>query len=249
MKPVWTLVIIGVLGIAGVFIFLNSTNKSPTTVMPSKEVVQTQDLKFESPRKSAHYETNTPSHSSILPAPPINVVIDFNFDLSKPSSIKIEKDGRDFGMGETVIDQNKLSMRRDFDPEAPDGLYTVLYNACWPDKTCHEGSFQFAISREKHISYSDLTGQKEVTVNLKNIAFVPKDIKVAQGTKIIWVNDDSVEHYINSDSHPAHSYFSEQNSQALKQGESFSLTFGRKGIYPYHCSAHADSMSGNILVE
>ena len=253
MKSIFIFVVVGVVVVSAAFLFLNNkkapSNDATPPSITTKQELKTQDFNFENPKKSAHYETNTPSHGAILPTPPINVVIDFNFDLSKPSSIKIEKDGQDFGIGETLIDQNKLTMRRDFEPNAPDGLYTVLYNACWPDKTCHEGNFQFAIDKKKAGSFIDLTNQKEVTINLKNIAFLPKDIKVSKGVKITWVNDDSAQHYINSDSHPAHSYFPAQNSKALKQEESFILTFEKPGIYPYHCSAHANSMSGNILVE
>ena len=43
---------------------------------------------------------------------PINVVIDFNFDLAAPSEIKILTGGKDYSEGETVIDENKLAMRR-----------------------------------------------------------------------------------------------------------------------------------------
>ncbi|OGH03188.1 MAG: hypothetical protein A2798_00665 [Candidatus Levybacteria bacterium RIFCSPHIGHO2_01_FULL_37_17] len=94
-----------------------------------------------------------------------------------------------------------------------------------------------------------MTGQKEVTIKLSNIMFDPKDIKISKGTKVTWVNDESIEHYVNTDSHPAHTYYLEQNSKALGKGDSYSLTFDTAGIYPYHCSAHADTMIGSILVE
>jgi plastocyanin len=39
------------------------------------------------------------------------------------------------------------------------------------------------------------------------------------------------------------------NSRGLANGASFSVTFTMAGAYPYHCSAHADRMTGMILVE
>ena len=204
---------------------------------------------MENPKKSAHFESNTPAHGMVLAAVPINVVIDFNFDLAKPSSIKIEMDGKDLGVGETVIDSNKLSMRRDIDPNAPDGVYTVVYNACWPDGSCHDGNFQFAIDRSLGAGFADMTNKKETEIKLSQIMFDPQNIKISKGTKVTWINDDGVGHFVNTDSHPAHTYYKDQNSKALKKGESYSIVFEMSGIYPYHCSAHADTMIGNILVE
>lgn len=206
-------------------------------------------LQFSTQKKSAHYESNTPEHGSTLPVVPINVVINFNFDLAKPSEIKILKDGKDYGIGDTLIDENKLTMRRSMQPASPDGLYKVEYNACWPDKTCHDGFFEFEIDKSKKSGYEDITGQKEITIKMSDISFNPKDVVVSKGTKVVWINDEEVVHYVNTDSHPAHTYFLEQNSKALKKGDSYSLIFNTSGFYPYHCSAHESTMKGSIIVE
>ena len=123
------------------------------------------------------------------------------------------------------------------------------YNACWPDKTCHNGFFEFAIDKSLRSGYEDMIGQKEVTVKMSDISFNPKDLVISKGTKVTWINDESVTHYINTDSHPAHTYFLEQNSKALGKGDSYTLTFNTSGIYPYHCSAHESTMKGSIIVE
>lgn len=215
-----------------------------------KEEVPTQgNYEFKILKKSAHYESNTPAHGVVLAGLPVNIVIDFNFDLAKPSDIKILMGGVDYGEGETEIDKNRLSMRRVMKSNSPNGLYTVEYNACWPDGSCHDGSFQFVIERSQSKDFSNKLDAKEVTIKLSQIMFDPKNIKISKGTKVTWINDDDVEHYVNSDSHPAHSYFIEQNSKALKKGDTFSMVFGQAGIYPYHCSAHASNMAGALLVE
>ena len=135
------------------------------------------------------------------------------------------------------------------DQTAPDGLYTVNYKACWPDGSCDEGSFQFVIDKSMSSQFEDMTSQSQVTIDMKNIAFVPQNIKISKGTKITWTNSDSVSHYVNTDSHPAHTYQADQNSEELKPGDSYAYTFNQSGIYPYHCSAHASTMIANILVE
>jgi plastocyanin/methionine-rich copper-binding protein CopC len=250
-SKVITLLIIALVAIGAFYLLSNREQETEQPVQDTTTQTDNTDSRyaFSTPQKSAHYESNTPEHGALLAAAPINVVIDFNFDLAAPSSISITKDGKEYGTGELSIDQNKLSMRRSVDPAAPDGLYEVSYKACWPDKSCHDGHFEFVIDRSLASSYEDLTGKKEVTIKMSEIMFKPENIKVDAGTKITWINDEAVEHYINTDSHPAHTYFPSQNSRSLKLGESYSVTFTDVGIYPYHCSAHAENMKGNILVQ
>jgi len=246
--------IVGVLSLAALlaavlgFLYFRSSQQS--IAKPAVDNDQTRNIEytFQNPKKSAHYESNSPAHGAVLAGIPVNVVIDFNFDLAKPSEIKILKENQDFGVGETVIDENKLAMRRSIDVNVLNGLYTVSYNACWPDGSCHDGQFQFVIDRSLASEFLDQTNQKEVEIKMSEIMFNPQNIKVSQGTKVNWINDEVVEHYVNTDSHPAHTYYPAQNSQSLAQKESYSVTFDTPGIYPYHCSAHPE-MTANILVE
>lgn len=256
VKNIYLIGFLFLLIILGGYLYLNKTGtkneqvQPPSQTLPKDRTIDNQPkTSFSTPKKSAHYETNTPSHGAILASVPINIVIDFNFDLTKPSEIKILKNNKDYGVGETIIDKNILSMRRNMDPNSPDGVYKVEYNACWPDKSCHDGYFEFEINKTLIKDYQDLRGQSKVMVKLSEISFKPQNILISKGTLVEWVNDEQVEHYINSDSHPAHSYYPAQNSKALKNKETFSLNFNSPGIYPYHCSAHASNMIGSIVVE
>ena len=249
------LIVIVILVIIAGVIFLFTRNKADTTRIPlplnqsnSEDSENQSTFSFVNPKKSAHYESNTPKHGSTLVGVPVNVVINFNFDLAKPSSISIMKETAEYGVGETKIDVNKLAMRRDMNPNAPDGLYTVTYNACWPDGSCHDGSFQFAIDSKFSANFNDMTDQNNVTIRMSGNTFEPMNIIINKGTKVTWVNDDSVEHFVNTDSHPAHTYEPKQNSHALSYGDSYSYTFEKPGIYPYHCSAHERVMKASILV-
>ena len=240
--------------IVAVAMYYLITNKKEVTTpiidQTSEDVVAPKtQIDFGIPKKSAHYETNTPSHGQTLAGVPINIVIDFNFDLADNSTISITKGGKEYGIGSIVIDSNKLSMRREIDPFAPDGAYVVNYVACWPDRSCHDGNFKFAIDRSLREGFVDMKGQKEVMLTVKDFSFNPRDIIVSPGTLITWVNEDEAVHYVNTDSHPAHTYYLLQNSLGIKRGDSFSVSFDKAGIYPYHCSAHASVMRGNILVE
>jgi methionine-rich copper-binding protein CopC len=103
---------------------------------------------FSTPIKSAHYVSNTPKHGATLSSVPSKVELTFNFDVATPSVISIiGPDGENYATGETKIGTDILSLYVAMDPEAPDGLYTVNYTACWPDQTCHDGKFQFALQR------------------------------------------------------------------------------------------------------
>lgn len=236
----------------GAFLFLrkgSSQGTTPSTVGRKDSSTTTTEEKFSTPKKAAHFESNTPEHASVLAAVPINVIIDFNFDLAKGSNIEIMMNGKDYGVGETIIDEGGLAMRRKMDSNAPDGIYTVSYIACWADGSCHDGQFQFKVDRKTSSEFTDMTGQDEVPINLKNTQFNPTRVKVSRGTKVTWVNQDNVDHTVNTDPHPAHTFFPEQNSRTLANGDTYSVTFDEAGIYPYHCTPHAGIMKGQILVE
>lgn len=216
----------------------------------SEDDMMAGEIVFEDPVKTPHYVENIPEHGSIIPAVPVNIVINFNFDLGPGSDIEIlGEDGNNYDIGDVEIDDNKLGMRKKMDSQSPDGLYVVKYKACWPDGSCHDGSFQFYIDSSKREDFQDMKGQTGVTVDMVNITFDPAYIIIDEGTTITWVNKDSAAHYINTDPHPGHNYYPDQNSSSLTKGDEYSVTFDMPGYYPYHCSAHPVSMRGTIIVE
>lgn len=236
---------------AGLYVSKNNDGNGKVEAPTIHEKAQDEktDFSFDIPKKGAHFETSTPAHAGILAAVPADVVINFNFDLADNSTIRIEKDGKDYAVGNLTFDDNKLTMRRQMDKTAPDGIYTVRYDGCWPDRTCHDGYFQFAINSNLLNTYDDRRNQKTVTVNMTDIRFKPTNLRISPGTTVIWVNDDNVAHYVNTDSHPAHSHVPQLNSKVVSAGQRYSFTFNDSGAYPYHCSAHASDMTGNVVVQ
>jgi len=86
------------------------------------------------------------------------------------------------------------------------------------------------------------TSSTDITINIKNFAFSPSTIIIKAGTKVTWINTDSVPHTITSDSG------SLLNSQQLTSGQSFSFTFNDPGSVNYHCAIHP-TMKGSVVVE
>lgn len=84
---------------------------------------------------------------------------------------------------------------------------------------------------------------------MENNSFEPQDIITDAGTTLTWVNNDPVDHYINTDPHPGHNYYPEQNSSAFASGETYSITLDTPEYYPYHCSAHPETMEAVIVVK
>jgi plastocyanin len=79
------------------------------------------------------------------------------------------------------------------------------------------------------------------SVSIDNFSFTPKEITVAKGTTITWVNRDDVPHTVVS---PDKKF----RSRALDTDDQFSFTFTDAGTYSYFCSVHP-VMIGKIIVK
>jgi methionine-rich copper-binding protein CopC len=102
------------------------------------------EITFSTQKKSAHFVSSKPTHGSTLTELPRSVGLTFNFDLATNSTITVTHQATKVA-GTTSFGSDKLSMSRTLDIDPAEGLYTVDYNACWPDTTCHDGVFQFAV--------------------------------------------------------------------------------------------------------
>lgn len=207
---------------------------------------------FDEAIKPSLVETTTPSHGQLLPEAPVVIVVDTNQDLVTGSVITIQRAGDPkavLTVGDTTIDELLTSMRRPLDIQAMiNGRYTVTYRTCTQPTSCLDGQFQFALNHAQAANFTDLRGQRAVTVDLQDIAFAPRLLRISRGTTVTWTNHDPIGHYINTDAHPAHTYYPPQNSEFLTKGDSFSLQFLAPGYYPYHCSAHTE-MAAAIIVD
>lgn len=81
---------------------------------------------------------------------------------------------------------------------------------------------------------------QEVKIDIKEFMFAPKDLTVAVGTKVTWVNDDQIPHTVAE----THKVF---RSRALDTNDSFSWVFNTPGEFEYFCALHPQ-MIGKIIV-
>lgn len=201
-------------------------------------------------RKTPHFVDSTPLHEDVYAAQPINITLNFDFDVAEGSSIVVKSaDGREWQAGAATIEDRQTALQVPLVGGMPDGEYTVGYEACWPDGSCHEGRYTFTIESARQAEYIDRRGQAQVRMAMKDLAFAEPKIIVSPGTVVVWVNEDGVEHFVNTDTHPEHTYFPLQNSLEIAARETFSTTFVTPGQYNYHCSAHVpEGMLGSIIV-
>ncbi len=227
----------------------NATAANTNSAAVTNSAVETGAVSFATPTKTPHWQESTPAHGEYWAAPPVNVLVDFDFDLGPGSTISVTKDGVEYTTGPVVIDANKLGLRRALGASMPDGRYDVAYTACWPDGSCHTGRFQFAIDSTRSADFTDRRGNDEVTVSLEDFSITPERVRIDRGTTVVWENNGQVGHYVNTDPHASHGYHLALNSLLLNTGDAYEYTFTQPGLYPYHCSAHEDQMRGTVLVE
>ncbi|HET6517476.1 MAG TPA: plastocyanin/azurin family copper-binding protein [Nitrosopumilaceae archaeon] len=74
--------------------------------------------------------------------------------------------------------------------------------------------------------------------DVANSAFyIPLHLEVKTGTTVVWINDDTVPHTIQSQDAKGN-VIGLFNSAPLKTGERFAHTFNEGGVYNYFCTLH-----------
>ncbi len=81
------------------------------------------------------------------------------------------------------------------------------------------------------------------SVEISGSSYSPAKITVKKGATVTWTNLDSIEHDITPDN-PSDEF---KQSELLKRGESYSVTFNTAGTYTYFCTPHP-FMKGTVEV-
>ena len=84
------------------------------------------------------------------------------------------------------------------------------------------------------------TWAQDIQIDIKEFMYSPKELTVAVGTKVTWVNDDQVPHTVVE----VNKVF---RSGALDTNDSFSYTFLIPGTFEYFCILHPQ-MIGSVRV-
>ncbi|HEX4480151.1 MAG TPA: cupredoxin family copper-binding protein [Rudaea sp.] len=80
----------------------------------------------------------------------------------------------------------------------------------------------------------------EMTVTIEKFVFTPKEITVAPGTKVVWINKDETPHTISA---------SDKGfvSKAMDTDDHYEVTFAKAGDFSYFCTLHP-FMTGTVHV-
>ena len=80
-------------------------------------------------------------------------------------------------------------------------------------------------------------------VVIDNFAFSPREITVAPGTRVTWVNHDDVPHTVTSPARPR-----TLDSGAMDGDATFAFVFTTPGTLDYFCAVHPH-MTGKVIVK
>jgi plastocyanin len=91
------------------------------------------------------------------------------------------------------------------------------------------------------LAFGTVAAQDANVVTIDNFTFSPKELTVAVGTTVKWVNHDDIPHtVVNADK-----VF---RSKALDTDDAFSYTFASAGTFDYFCGLHPH-MVGKVIVK
>jgi plastocyanin len=91
------------------------------------------------------------------------------------------------------------------------------------------------------LAFGTVAAQDANVVTIDNFTFSPKELTVAVGTTVKWVNHDDIPHtVVNTDK--------AFRSKALDTDDAFSYTFASAGSFDYFCGLHPH-MVGKVIVK
>lgn len=98
------------------------------------------------------------------------------------------------------------------------------------------------------VASMDAISQTTDTVKMINSEFVPANLTIMEGTKVVWVNEDAVTHTAESGSNCMAD--GTWDSGDMVQNDTYSHTFNSSGSFPYFCLYHCtgSNMTGEISV-
>ena len=83
--------------------------------------------------------------------------------------------------------------------------------------------------------------EKIVAVSINGFKFVPAEVNIKVGETVVWANEDSTPHTVESSDGTL-------KSDELSKGDSYKFKFTKAGKYDYICGIHA-SMHGSVTVQ
>lgn len=96
------------------------------------------------------------------------------------------------------------------------------------------------------VQLTPVTEQETVEISLTgNLTFSPSQVTAAPGTRIRWINEESIAHTVTPEGHDAWTSASLSNA-----GDTFEVVLNNPGEFPYFCQPHqAQGMTGGIVIQ
>ncbi len=91
------------------------------------------------------------------------------------------------------------------------------------------------------VAAQDATKKSANEITIDNFTFTPKELTIAVGTTVKWVNHDDIPHTIVEKK-------TTFRSKALDTDDSYSFTFTSAGTFDYFCGLHPH-MVGQVIVK
>ena len=127
------------------------------------------------------------------------------------------------------------------------GAFTFLGNKkmSTPSSTKQPESMKSEVSTTPAVTQAN---SQVANIILGDSGFVPKDITVKAGTRVIWVNKSGKTATVNSDDHPTHRLYPFLNLGEFADGSSVQVVVEKAGKYSYHNHFNA-SETGTITAQ
>lgn len=78
-----------------------------------------------------------------------------------------------------------------------------------------------------------------VYVEIKNLQFIPSEVRAVKGTTVRWTNMDSARHVVNGDGFI---------SPVLNKRGVWNYTFNKAGTFEYNCSVYPSMPNARIII-
>ena len=96
-------------------------------------------------------------------------------------------------------------------------------------------------SAPTHATGDNNAAGESITVRISGMRFEPARITVKPGTTVTWVHESPMPHTVNGNADGL-------GSSTLYNGQTYSHTFEKDGLFNYYCAIHP-SMTGSVVVK
>ena len=107
-------------------------------------------------------------------------------------------------------------------------LFFGLYLFYFPSKTP-------SVKDEILFIAKDMIAQGDIVVKITPDGFIPLEVNIKQGEKVVWWNESGAYAWPASDLHPTHTLYSAFDPlEPIPEGQAWAFVFNRAGEWKYH---------------